>query len=67
LIFIDSIVFRSGRGTASAPSILPGLIAAGNAALVDRYVGYYKPYATSHDDLDHDQGFQTKRVTQRGA
>ena len=35
-----------------------GLIPAGRAALVDGYVGYYKPYATSHDDLDEDQAFQ---------
>ena len=34
-----------------------GLILAGRAALVDRYVGYYKPYATSHDDLDVDKDF----------
>jgi multimeric flavodoxin WrbA len=37
-----------------------GLIAAGNAALVDGYVGYYKPYATSHADLDQDMGFQNE-------
>jgi multimeric flavodoxin WrbA len=30
------------------------LIQAGNAATVDRYVGYYEPYATSHDALDAD-------------
>jgi multimeric flavodoxin WrbA len=35
-----------------------GLIAAGNAALVDGYVGYYAPYATSHDELDRDDDFQ---------
>jgi len=35
-----------------------GLIAAGRAALVDGYVGYYKPYANSHDDLDGDKKFQ---------
>jgi multimeric flavodoxin WrbA len=35
-----------------------GLIPAGRAALVDGYVGYYKPYATSHDDLDADKDFQ---------
>ena len=35
-----------------------GLIAAGHVALVDGYVGYYKPYATSHDELDEDKGFQ---------
>jgi multimeric flavodoxin WrbA len=28
------------------------LVPAGAPALVDRYVGYYKPYATSHADLD---------------
>ena len=30
------------------------LIPAGSAALVDRYIGYYEPYATSHDALDRD-------------
>jgi multimeric flavodoxin WrbA len=35
-----------------------GLIRAGNKALIDRYIGYYKPYATSHDDFDADQDFQ---------
>jgi hypothetical protein len=25
-----------------------------------RYVGYYKPYATSHDELDQDQAFMTE-------
>ena len=35
-----------------------GLIAAGRAALVDGYVGYYKPYATSHEELDEDENFQ---------
>jgi multimeric flavodoxin WrbA len=34
-----------------------GLIAAGHAALVDSYVGYYKPYASSHDDLDRAKDF----------
>jgi hypothetical protein len=27
-------------------------------ALLDRYVGYLSPYATSHDDLDRDTDFQ---------
>ncbi len=35
-----------------------GLIPAGHAALVGRYVGYYRPYATSHDDLDRDGDIQ---------
>jgi hypothetical protein len=34
-----------------------GLIPAGRAGMVDGYVGYYKPYATSHDDLDADKDF----------
>jgi len=28
---------------------------AGRSAIVDRYIGYYRPYATSHEDLDADQ------------
>ena len=28
---------------------------AGEVALLDRYIGYYQPYATSHADLDADQ------------
>jgi multimeric flavodoxin WrbA len=31
-----------------------GLAAAGAPAVFDRYVGYYEPYATSHDALDRD-------------
>jgi multimeric flavodoxin WrbA len=30
------------------------LVPAGNTAVVDRYLGYYEPYATSHDALDRD-------------
>ncbi|MBC7396908.1 MAG: flavodoxin family protein, partial [Bdellovibrionales bacterium] len=30
-----------------------GLISAGNQAEIDRYIGYYEPYAISHDALDH--------------
>ena len=33
-----------------------GLIDAGSHSRLDRYVGYYQPYATSHDSLDADQG-----------
>jgi multimeric flavodoxin WrbA len=35
-----------------------GLIPAGHLALIDQYVGYLTPYATSHDDLDADKDFQ---------
>jgi multimeric flavodoxin WrbA len=31
------------------------LIKAGNASTFDRYLGYYEPYATSHDALDRDE------------
>jgi multimeric flavodoxin WrbA len=35
-----------------------GLIDAGAGARLDRYIGYYEPYATSHEALDRDQGVQ---------
>ena len=31
---------------------------AGAAAELDRYIGYWKPYATSHDELDRDDAIQ---------
>lgn len=34
------------------------LVQAGKAASIDRYIGYYKPYATSHDALDNDTAVQ---------
>ncbi|OGQ82743.1 MAG: NADPH-dependent FMN reductase [Deltaproteobacteria bacterium RIFCSPLOWO2_12_FULL_60_19] len=34
-----------------------GLIPAGYSALVGGYIGYYEPYATSHDDLDDETDF----------
>ncbi len=35
-----------------------GLIAAGTQACLDRYIGYYAPYATSHEALDADMAIQ---------
>ena len=35
-----------------------GLIDAGFASRLERYVGYYQPYAESHEHLDRDTGFQ---------
>ncbi|HEY9106988.1 MAG TPA: NADPH-dependent FMN reductase, partial [Roseateles sp.] len=35
-----------------------GLIDAGFGARLDRYVGYYEPYATSHEALDRDGDLQ---------
>ena len=32
----------------------------GAAAELDRYVGYYEPYATSHEALDRDEAFQNE-------
>jgi len=37
-----------------------GLIDAGASARLDRFIGYYEPYATSHDALDHDQAVQAE-------
>jgi multimeric flavodoxin WrbA len=34
------------------------LLPAGPAAELDRYIGYWKPYATSHEALDADQAIQ---------
>ena len=35
-----------------------GFIDAGAQARLDRYIGYYEPYATSHDTLDKDEPVQ---------
>jgi multimeric flavodoxin WrbA len=35
-----------------------GLIPAGHHALIDRFIGYFEPYATSHKDLDADPELQ---------
>jgi multimeric flavodoxin WrbA len=36
------------------------LIQAGASGGLGRYLGYYQPYATSHDDLDRDEAFQAE-------
>ena len=33
-------------------------IDAGTQARLDRYIGYYEPYATSHETLDRDEPVQ---------
>jgi multimeric flavodoxin WrbA len=35
-----------------------GLVSAGHKAEVESYVGYYEPYATSHQSLDEDHAFR---------
>ncbi len=35
-----------------------GLIGAGPLSQLERYVGYYEPYATSHASLDRDEAVQ---------
>jgi multimeric flavodoxin WrbA len=37
-----------------------GLIRAGGSGALDRYIGYYEPYATSHDALDRDAAVQAE-------
>jgi hypothetical protein len=34
------------------------MISAGAKATIDRYIGYYETYATSHSSLDHDAALQ---------
>ena len=36
------------------------MIPAGPVAGLDRFIGYYEPYATSHDDLDKDKDVQAE-------
>jgi multimeric flavodoxin WrbA len=36
------------------------LVQAASSAILDRYIGYYEPYATSHDALDRDTGVQAE-------
>lgn len=36
------------------------LVQAGQSGVVGRYLGYYEPYATSHDDLDEDEDLQAE-------
>ena len=36
------------------------LVQAGGEATLDRYIGYYEPYATSHDALDRDTAVQAE-------
>ena len=43
-----------------------GLVSAGGQAELDRYMGYYEPYAESHDALDREDKFQEEvRVVAR--
>ncbi len=37
-----------------------GLIDAGTQAKLDRFIGYYEPYANSHDTLDKDKAVQSE-------
>jgi multimeric flavodoxin WrbA len=58
------IVHGDAAGTENLRRILTdwmsdiGMIPSGHLALIDRYVGYLTPYATSHDDLDKDTDFR---------
>ncbi len=60
------IVHGDASGTENLRRILTdwltdmGLIPAGSKALLDRYIGYYRDYATSHDDLDADRAFHNE-------
>ena len=66
------VVHGDAAGTENLRRILAdwlqdiGMIPSGHLSLLDRYVGYLMPYATSHDDLDRDTRFPGRRA-QRGA
>ena len=42
-----------------------GLVDAGTQRALDRYIGYYEPYATSHDALDRDAACRKRCATWR--
>ena len=42
-----------------------GLIDSGQPVLLDRFIGYYEPYATSHAALDLDVRCSRRRATWR--
>ena len=44
-----------------------GLVDAGAEAKLDRFIGYYEPYATSHDTLDADKAVQAEVHNVAGA
>ena len=58
------VVHGDAAGTENLRRILTdwmsdiGMIPSGHLALIDRYVGYLTPYATSHDALDRDEAVQ---------
>ncbi|MGH6740873.1 MAG: flavodoxin family protein, partial [Bradyrhizobium sp.] len=58
------VVHGDASGTENLRRILTdwmediGMIPAGHLSHIDRYIGYYEPYATSHDDLDKDTDVQ---------
>ncbi len=60
------IVHGDAAGTENLRRILTDwlndmeLVQAGDSAVFDRYIGYLKPYATSHEDLDKNEGIQTE-------
>ncbi|MBI1965986.1 MAG: NADPH-dependent FMN reductase, partial [Betaproteobacteria bacterium] len=37
-----------------------GMISAGPSAVLDSWIGWYQPYANSHEDLDKDQDLFTE-------
>lgn len=58
------VVHGDAEGTETLRRILcdwldsMGLVGSGATAKLDRYIGYYEPYATSHDALDTDDDLQ---------
>lgn len=58
----DSVGAEGARRTLSDWLTDMHLVSAGRFAELDGYVGYMEPYATSHQELDHDREFQEEVV-----
>lgn len=62
--FFALVVHGDTEGTSNLRRMLSDwmtsmeMIPAGTKAELDRYIGYYEPYATSHDALDRDSAMQ---------
>lgn len=64
--YFSVIVHGDSEGTGEVRNALTNwlldmhLVSAGRGALLDRYVGYYQPYATSHETFDKDESLHVE-------
>jgi hypothetical protein len=60
--FLAGSLLADGRPGTSPYCHSLKLISAGGTAEIDGYIGYMKPYATSHEELDRDTAFQKEVI-----